>query len=61
MNIYSAVERLERLMWEKTRIEREIVEMNIIIDRLSESEKENFFGREEKKNFLEGSGLINYN
>ena len=50
MNIYSAVERLERLMWEKTRIEREIVEMNIIIDRLSDDEKKIFFGREEKKN-----------
>jgi len=61
MNIYSAVERLERLMWEKTRIEREIIEMNIIIDRLGEDSKKNFFGREEKKNFLEGSGLINYN
>jgi len=61
MNIYSAVERLERLMWEKTRIEREIIEMNIIIDRLGEDSKKNFLGREEKKNFLEGSGLIKYN
>ena len=43
MNIYSAVERLERLMWEKTRIEREITEMNIIIDRLSDEKKKNLF------------------
>ena len=56
MNIYSAVERLERLMWEKTRIEREIIEMNIIIDRLGEDSKKNFFGREEKKNFSRGVG-----
>ena len=48
-------------MWEKARIEREIIEMNIIIDRLGEESKKNFFGREEKKNFLEGSGLINNN
>ena len=61
MNIYSAVERLERLMWEKDRIEKEIIEMNIIIDRLGEDSKKNFLGREEEKNFLEGSGLIKYN
>ena len=57
MNIYSAVERLERLMWEKTRIEKEIIEMNIIIDRLGEDSKKNFFGREEKKIFSRGRGL----
>jgi len=57
MNIYSAVERLERLMWEKARIEREIIEMNIIIDRLGEDSKKNFLGREEKKNFLEVRGI----
>jgi len=56
MNIYSAVERLERLMWEKTRIEREIIEMNIIIDRLGEDSKKNFLGREEKKKFSRGVG-----
>jgi len=56
MNIYSAVERLERLMWEKTRIEREIVEMNIVIDRLSDEKKKNFFGREEKKS---SRGIVN--
>jgi len=56
MNIYSAVERLERLMWEKTRIEKEIIEMNIIIDRLGEDSKKNFLGREEKKNFSRGVG-----
>ena len=57
MNIYSAVERLERLMWEKARIEKEIIEMNIIIDRLGEDSKKNFLGREEKKNFLEVRGI----
>ena len=57
MNIYSAVERLERLMWEKARIEREIIEMNIIIDRLGEDSKKNFLGREEKKIFSRGRGL----
>ena len=56
MNIYSAVERLERLMWEKTRIEREIVEMNIVIDRLSDEKKKNFFSREEKKS---SRGIVN--
>ena len=50
--VQSAVERYERLMWEKDRIEREIIETKIWIDRL---------GEEEKKNFLEGSGLIKYN
>ena len=50
--VQSAVERYERLMWEKARIEREIIETKIWIDRL---------GEEEKKNFLEGSGLIKYN
>lgn len=50
--IQSAVERYERLMWEKARIEKEIIEMKIIIDRL---------GEDSKKNFLEGSGLIKYN
>ena len=49
MNIYSAVERLERLMWEKTRIEREIVEMNIVIDRLSD-EKKKIFSVGKRKN-----------
>ena len=56
MNIYSAVERLERLMWEKSRIEREIVEMNIVIDRLGEDSKKNSFGREEKKS---SRGIVN--
>ena len=56
MNIYSAVERLERLMWEKTRIEREITEMNIIIDRLQDEKKKIFFGREEKKS---SRGIVN--
>ena len=50
--VQSAVERYERLMWEKARIEREIIETKIWIDRLGEGEK---------KNFLEGSGLIKYN
>jgi hypothetical protein len=45
-------------MWEKTRIEREIIEMNIIIDRLGEDSKKNFLGREEKKNFSRGVGGI---
>ena len=40
--VQSAVERYERLMWEKDRIEREILETKIIIDRLSEVEKKNF-------------------
>ena len=50
--VQSAVERYERLMWEKARIEREILETKIIIDRL---------GEDSKKNFLEGSGHIKYN
>jgi len=50
--VQSAVERYERLLWEKARIEKEIIETKIIIDRL---------GEEEKKNFLEGSGHIKYN
>jgi len=45
--VQSAVERYERLLWEKNRIEREILETKIIIDRL---------GEEEKKIFLEGWG-----
>ena len=40
--IQSAVERYERLMWEKARIEKEIIEMKIIIDRLGEDSKKNF-------------------
>jgi len=47
--VQSAVERYERLMWEKARIEREILEMKIIIDRL---------GEEEEKNFSRGVGGI---
>ena len=50
--VQSAVERYERLMWEKARIEREIIETKIIIDRL---------GEEEKKNFSRGEGHIKYN
>jgi len=51
--VQSAVERYERLMWEKARIEREIIEMKIIIDRL---------GEEEKKNFSRGvRGIVNNN
>ena len=52
--VESAVERLERLMWEKDRIERDIIQTKILIDRLGE----------EKKNFLEenrGEGHIKYN
>jgi hypothetical protein len=44
--VQSAVERYERLMWEKARIEREIIETKIWIDRLGE----------EKKNFSRGVG-----
>jgi len=40
--VQSAVERYERLIWEKARIEREILEMKIIIDRLGEEEEKNF-------------------
>ena len=40
--IQSAVERYERLMWEKARIEKEIIEMKIIIDRLGEDSKKKF-------------------
>jgi hypothetical protein len=40
--VQSAVERYERLMWEKARIEREIIETKIWIDRLGEEEKKNF-------------------
>ena len=40
--VQSAVERYERLMWEKNRIEKEILETKIIIDRLGEEEKKNF-------------------
>ena len=47
--VQSAVERYERLMWEKARIEREIIETKIWIDRL---------GEEEKKNFSRGVGGI---
>lgn len=50
--IQSAVDRYERLLWEKNRIEKEIIETKIIIDRL---------GEDSKKNFLEGSGHIKYN
>ena len=50
--VQSAVERYERLMWEKARIEREIIEMKIIIDRLGE----------EEKNFSRGvRGIVNIN
>ena len=51
--VQSAVERYERLLWEKARIEREILEMKIIIDRLGEEEKKNFSQR--------GGGHIKYN
>lgn len=51
--VQSAVDRYERLLWEKNRIEREILETKIIIDRLSEVGEKNFF--------LEGSGHIKYN
>ena len=47
--VQSAVERYERLLWEKARIEREIIETKIIIDRL---------GEEEEKNFSRGVGGI---
>ena len=47
--VQSAVERYERLLWEKNRIEKEILETKIIIDRL---------GEEEKKNFSRGVGGI---
>ena len=40
--VQSAVERYERLLWEKNRIEREILEMKIVIDRLGEEEKKNY-------------------
>ena len=40
--VQSAVERYERLLWEKARIEREIIETKIWIDRLGEEEKKNF-------------------
>jgi hypothetical protein len=40
--VQSAVERYERLLWEKARIEKEILETKIIIDRLGEEEKKNF-------------------
>jgi len=40
-------------MWEKARIEREIIETKIIIDRLGEEERKKFFSR--------GGGHIKYN
>ena len=51
--VESAVERLERLMWEKDRIERDIIQTKIIIDRLGEDEKKNFSQR--------GEGHTKYN
>ena len=54
--VESAVERLERLMWEKDQIEREIAEMNIIIDRLSDDKKKSFSVERRKKS---SRGIVN--
>ena len=51
--IQRAVENLERLMWERDRIDRDIAQATIIIDRLQDK-KSNLVENEFRKNFSVG-------
>ena len=51
--IQRAVENLERLMWERDRIDRDIAQATIIIDRLQDK-KSNLGEDEFRKNFSVG-------
>ena len=51
--IQRAVENLERLMWERDRIDRDIAQATIIIDRLQDK-KSNLDEDEFRKNFSVG-------
>lgn len=43
--VQTLTERYERLLWEKTRIDQELVETKILIDRLGEVSEKNFSER----------------
>ena len=51
--IQRAVENLERLMWERDRIDRDIAQATIVIDRLQDK-KPNLDEDEFRKNFFGG-------
>ena len=54
--VQRAVENLERLMWERDRIDRDIAQATIVIDRLQDK-KSNLVEDEFRKNFSVGRYL----